>query len=302
MNTILNISAFLRVARLGSFSAAARDMKAVTSVITKRISQLEKEVGTKLINRSTRGLALTASGERYIPHFVRLVAAYDQVFNDTPKTSDRVEGFVRILSPPTITSILLGAAFANFQLQHPHVDMDIIMMERSANPLEEGFDLALGAWPISYPNVIDVPLCRYELVTVCSPDYLRKRERPRHPTQLVDHQCLTTVLFRSAWGFTHARGAMTVEVHSRMQSSDSRMVRDAARMGMGIAILPRMLIDADLSDGTLVPILEDYPVAPYWVKLLVPRIKMNRPAVRALVNFIRESMPNAKALAEASSA
>src|SRR6202789_1524618 len=100
MNTIVNISAFLRVARLGSFSAAAREMKSVTSVVAKRISQLEKEVGTKLINRSTRGLALTAAGERYVPQFVRLVAAYDHVFNDTDKNNDRIEGFVRILSPP----------------------------------------------------------------------------------------------------------------------------------------------------------------------------------------------------------
>ncbi|HEX3989968.1 MAG TPA: LysR family transcriptional regulator [Acetobacteraceae bacterium] len=290
MNTIQNVSAFLRVARLGSFSAAARELKAVTSVVAKRISQLEKEVGTKLINRSTRGLALTAAGERYVPQFVRLVAAYYHVFNDTDKNNDRIEGFVRILSPPTITSMLLGVTFANFQLQHPRVDMDIIMMERSANPLEEGFDLALGAWPMSYPNVIDVPLCRYELATVCAPSYLRGKDKPRHPTELVDHHCLTTVLFRTTWGFTHARGSMTVEVHSRMQSSDSRMVRDAARMGMGITILPRMLVEEDLRSGALVPLLEDFPVAAYWVKLLVPRMKMNRPVVRALVNFLKESM------------
>ena len=83
---------------------------------------------------------------------------------------------------------------------------------------------------------------------------------------------------------------MTVEVHSRMQSSDSRMVRDAARMGMGITILPRMLVEEDLRAGTLVPLLEDFPVTVYWVKLLVPRMKMNRPAVRALVSFLKESL------------
>ncbi len=246
MNTILNISAFLRVARLGSFSAAAREMKAATSVITKRISQLEKEVGNKLINRSTRGLALTAAGERYVPHFVRLMAAHEEVFNGIAANNNRIEGSLRILTPPTITSMFLGRMFTNFQLLNPRVDMDIILMERSVNPLEEGFDLALGAWPISYPNVIDVPLCRYELVTVCSPSYLHDKATPQHPTDLVDHQCLTTVLFRTTWGFTHARGSMTVEVHSRMQSSDSRMVRDAARMGMGITILPRMLVSEDL--------------------------------------------------------
>jgi DNA-binding transcriptional LysR family regulator len=290
MNTILNINAFIRVARLGSFSGAAREMKAATSVITKRISQLEKEIGAKLINRSTRGLALTAAGERYLPHFVRLLAAHDEIFNGLDVSRHQVEGLLRIQTPPTITSMFLGDMLTNFQLQHPRVDMDIILMERSANPLEESFDIALGAWPISYPNVIDVPLCRYDLVTVCAPSYLRDKEKPLHPTELVEHECLTTVLFRTTWGFTHERGSMTVEVHSRMQSSDSRMVRDAARMGLGITILPRFLVNDDLREGTLIALLEDFPVTVYWLKALVPRIKMNRPAVRSLVTFLKDSM------------
>lgn len=291
MNTILNISTFLRVARLGSISAAARELKAVTSVVAKRISQLEKDVGMNLIARSTRGVTLTAAGERCLPYFMRLMAAHDEVFNELNSNKQSVQGFVRIITPPTITSMFIGTMLANFQLQNRLVDMDVTLMERSVNPLEEGFDIALGAWPISYPNVTDVPLWRYDLVTVCAPSYLRGKQAPRHPTDLVDHQCLSTSLFRSTWGFTHARGSMSVEVHSRIQSSDSRMVREAARMGLGIAILSRMLVEEDLRTGALVPLLEDFPVAAYWVKLMVPRMKMNRPAVRALVAFLKENMP-----------
>jgi len=291
MNTILNISTFLRVARLGSISAAARELKAVTSVVAKRISQLEKDVGMNLIARSTRGVTLTAAGERCLPYFMRLMSAHDEVFNELNSNKQSVQGFVRIITPPTITSMFIGTMLANFQLQNRLVDMDVTLMERSVNPLEEGFDIALGAWPISYPNVTDVPLWRYDLVTVCAPSYLRGKQAPRHPTDLVDHQCLSTSLFRSTWGFTHARGSMSVEVHSRIQSSDSRMVREAARMGLGIAILSRMLVEEDLRTGALVPLLEDFPVAAYWVKLMVPRMKMNRPAVRALVAFLKENMP-----------
>jgi len=290
MNMIHNINAFIRVARLGSFSAAAREMKAVPSVVTKRVSQLEKEVGVKLLSRSTRGLALTADGEHYLPRFVRLMAEHDEIFHSSEAKSNGVEGLLRIQTPPTVTSMFLGNLLTQFQMKYPRVDMDIILMERSVNPLEEGFDLAIGAWPISYPNVIDVPLCPYELVTVCAPSYLTGREPPQHPTELVDHQCLTTILFRTTWGFTHARGSMNIEVHSRMQSSDSRMVCDAARAGMGIAILPKFLINDDLRAGTLVPLLKDFPVTSYWVKAWVPRMKMNRPAVRELANFLKISM------------
>lgn len=292
VNTILNISAFLRVARLGSFSAAAREMEAATSVVAKRISQLEKEVRTRLITRTTRGVSLTAAGERFVPQFVRLIAAYEEAFRGSQETGTRrVEGFVRIISPPTVTSMFLGPIFTKFQLEHPGVDMDIVLMERSVNPLEEGFDLAVGGWPISYPDVIDVPVCRYDLMTVCAPKYLQGKEVPHHPTDLVDHQCLTTALFRNSWGFLHARGSVTVEVHSRMQSSDSRMVRDAARSGLGVAILPRMLVEEDVRAGTLVALLDEFPVKPYWLKLLVPRMKMRRSVVNALVQCLRESVP-----------
>ncbi len=292
MNTILNISAFLRVARLGSFSAAAREMNVATSVIAKRISQLEKEVKTKLIARSTRGVTLTAAGERQLPQFGRLLAAYEQAFlHQQEAGSHRVEGWVRILAPPTVTSMFLGPIFTRFQLQYSNVDMDIVALERSANPLEEGFDIAVGGWPLSYPDVVDVQLCRYELMTVAAPVYLKGKQMPRHPTELIDHDCLTTTLFRTSWGFTNPRGAVNIEVHSRLQSSDSRMVRDAARMGLGIGILPRMLVEDDLREGTLVELLEDFPVAPYWLKLLVPRMKMSRPVVSALVRFLKDSIP-----------
>lgn len=283
------MNSFIRVARLGSFSAAARELRVAPSVIAKRITQLEKAIGARLVMRSTRGLHLTAAGERYLPRFVRLVAEHDELFAGE-EGQRSIEGLIRIQTPPTITSLFLGKILGTFQQQHSLVDMEVILMERSVNPLEEGFDLCVGAWPVSYPNVIDVPLCRYELITCCAPSYLKDRARPQHPTELVDHPCLTTALFRTTWGFTHARGSMNIEVHSRLQSSDSSMVRDAARMGLGIAILPRFLVDEDLRKGTLVPLLEDFPVTPYWIKVSVPRMKMTRPAVRELVAHLKASM------------
>ena len=290
MDTLVNIGAFIRVARLGSFSAAARAMHIAPSVVTKRISQLEKQLGLKLIARSTRGLALTAEGERYLPRLARLMAEYDEIFHDGIARHEKIEGRVHIATPPTITSLYIGKLFGQFQLKHPRVDMEVVLIERSVNPLEESFDLALGAMPVSYPDVVDIPLCRYDLVTVCAPAYLQGKHPPRHPTELVDHQCLTTALFRSSWGFTHSRASMNIEVHSHLQSSDGQMIRDAARMGMGIAILPSFLVNEDLRTGLLVTVLDEFPVATYWLKAQVPRMKANRPVVRALIDYLKEAM------------
>lgn len=275
------------MARLGSFSAAARELSVAPSVVTKRITQLEKGLGKQLVVRSTRGLALTAAGEQFLPRFVRLVAELDEIFAGARSDDRKIEGHLRIKGPTTITAAYLGGLFADFQVLHPGVSMDIAMVDRSVNPLEEGFDLALGALPVTYPDVVDVPLCPYDLVTCCAPAYLKGKAPPQHPTELVDHPCLTTVLFRSTWIFESSRGALSVEVHSRMHSSDSRVLREAARRGLGIAILPRFLADEDLRCGVLVPLLPEFPPAVFWVKALVPRMKMNKPAVRELVTFLK---------------
>jgi DNA-binding transcriptional LysR family regulator len=287
---MLNIGALITVARVGSFSAAAREIETAPSVVAKRISQLEHHLGTRLINRSTRGLALTAAGERYLPRFVRLLAEHDDIFRIADTGGRQVEGLLRVQSPPSVMTLFLGSVLIDFQLQHPRADLAVIVTERSVNPMEENFDIALGAWPVSYPNVVDVPLCRYDLVMVCSPDYLSGRDRPQHPAELVDHNCLTTALLRTSWSFTHVGGSMNIEVHSHMHSSDSCVVRDAARRGLGVAVLPPYLVREDLKAGKLVPLLEDFPITTHWMNAQVPRMRLSRPAVRVLVDFLKKSM------------
>ena len=287
---MLNVTSFVRVARLHSFSGAARELGVAPSVITKRITQLEKSMGVQLVVRSTRGLALTAAGDRYLPRFVRLLAEFEELFEARDAEQLKLEGHLRIKSPTTITTEALGVLFAEFMVDHPGISLEVVLVDRSVNPLEEGFDFALGALPVSYPNVIDVPICPYELVTCCAPKYLVGKSAPQHPNELVDYECLTTVLFRTTWVFESSRGALSVEVHSRLHSSDSRILREAALRGLGIVILPRFLADEPISKGLLIPLLKDFPVPVFWLKALVPRMKMSRPVVRELVAYLKTRM------------
>jgi DNA-binding transcriptional LysR family regulator len=270
-----------------SFSGAARELGVAPSVITKRISQLERALGTRLVNRSTRGLTLTMAAEGLLPRFVSLVAEFDELFKSAAPDDQQIDGNLRIKSPTTVTTEFLGGAYTEFLQLYSSVDLEIVLVDRSVNPLEEGFDCAIGALPVSYPNVIDVPLCPYELVVCCAPSYLRGKTAPKHPIELVDHECLTTTLFRTSWLFESASGAQSVEVHSRLHSSDGRVMREAARHGLGIALLARYLAADDICSGKLVPLLEDFPIATHWLKALVPRMKMNRPVVREFVTFLK---------------
>jgi DNA-binding transcriptional LysR family regulator len=186
-----------------------------------------------------------------------------------------------------VASEFLGGIFSDFLLLHPLVNMDLTLIDYSINPLEQGFDVGLGAIPVSYPDVVDIPLWRYELVACCAPGYLERHPAPLHPSELVNHECLTTTLFRGGWLFESPTGSIDIDVHSRIHVSDGRVVREAARRGLGIAALALYLVEDDLRAGRLVPLLQDFPLATHWLKAMVPRMRLSRPAVSKFVDYLK---------------
>jgi DNA-binding transcriptional LysR family regulator len=290
MNTLLNIKAFLLVARTGSFSGAARELGVAPSVVTKRITRLEDEMGAQLFVRSTRALALTSAGERLLPQYQRLVAELDEIIGAASATERGIEGHVRVKGPTTLTSLFLGPIFCEFHAKNPGLTMEIVLLDRSVNPLEEGFDMVIGALPASYPNVTDFPLGPYSIALCAAPEYVDAKGSPESPNELVDHDCLTSVLLGNTWVFENGPSTTSVEVRSKLHVNDTRVLTEATRMGIGLAILPRFLVREDLKSGRLVEVMQSHPAPTFWMKALVPRIKMNKPAVSQLVDYLKARM------------
>ena len=294
MNTLLNIKAFLLVARTGSFSGAARELGVAPSVVTKRITRLEDEMGAQLFVRSTRALALTTAGERLLPQYQRLVAELDEIIGAAAASEHGIEGHVRVKGPTTLTSLFLGPIFCEFHARNPGLTMEIVLLDRSVNPLEESFDIVIGALPASYPNVTDFPLGPYSIALCAAPEYVEAKGSPETPNELVDHDCLTSVLLGNTWIFENGSGTTagttSVEVRSKLHVNDTRVLTDATRRGIGVAILPRFLVREDLASGRLVEVMQSHPVPTFWIKAQVPRIKMNKPAVSQLVDFLKARM------------
>ena len=287
MNTLLNIKAFLLVARSGSFSAAARELSVAPSVVTKRITRLEDEMGAQLFVRSTRALALTPAGERLLPQYQRLVAELDEIIGATAAAERGIEGHLRVKGPTTLTSMYLGKMFCDFHAQNPGLTFEIVLLDRSVNPLEENYDLVIGALPASYPNVMDVPLCPYRIVLCAAASYVDTKGAPEHPTELIEHDCVTSVLMGHTWVFDNPPSTVSVEVRSKLHANDTRVLREGALSGIGIAVLPHFLVAEDLASGALVELLPQFPIPPFWLKALIPRIKLSKPAVHELVEFLK---------------
>jgi DNA-binding transcriptional LysR family regulator len=290
MDTLLNIKAFLATARAGSFSAAARRLGVAPSVIVKRINRLEDQMRAQLFIRSTRRLDLTETGERYFPRYQALVRDVEDALNGANSSTDRVEGHLRIKCPTTLTVLNFGAILNEYQIVNPGVSIEVALIDRSVNPIEEGFDIAIGAMPASYPNVVDEPLSHYPRILCASPSYLAERGEPKHPIDLIDHDCLTFLTTGTTWSFESPRGLISVDVRARFIANDSQVLHDAACRGLGIAIMARYVARLSIETGALKTLLPEYPVPELWLKALVPVNRMKKAGVQSLLRWIKDSM------------
>ncbi len=290
MDTLLNIKAFLATARAGSFSAAARELGVAPSVIVKRINRLEDQMRAQLFVRSTRKLSLTETGEHYFPRYQTIVGDVEDALNGAASASNTIEGQLRIKCPTTLAILNFGDILNDFQVAHPAIALDLVLIDRSVNPVEEDFDIAIGAMPASYANVIDEPLTPYPRVLCAAPSYLEARGEPKHPIDLTGHDCLTFQTTGSTWSFESPRGLINVDVRSRFSANDSQILQSAACRGLGITMIARYIARPAIEAGHLKTLLPDYPVPELWLKALVPTHKIKRVAVQSLLRWIKERM------------
>jgi DNA-binding transcriptional LysR family regulator len=200
--------------------------------------------------------------------------------------SGLLRGRLRVKSPTTVGNVV-GEALTRFAATNPGVTIELLLLDRAVNPLEESFDVAMGAFPMSFASVVDVPLCPYDRLLVVAPRYLARNPMPNHPSELIEHDGLAFLPIGFTWSFETAQGSVTTEVRARFAANDSRVLLAAALAGLGIAALPRFLAGEALERAELVQVLPDYPLTPLWFKAMVPRTRIHQPEVAALVDHLK---------------
>lgn len=290
MDTVDNIRAFITVARAGSFSAAARHIGVAPSVITKRVGRLEDQMRVKLFVRSTRHLQLTDAGERFLPRYADLLRSLEETLRGDESPSQGLAGHLRVKAPRTFSTSNLATILGGFQLHHPNITLDVVLIDRSVDPAEEGFDLALGALSPSYWNVHDEPICPFPRTCCASTEYVQQFGQPTHPRDLFDHDCLTFHAIGTTWSFSTRSGLVNVEVRSKFSANDTNLLHDLCLRGHGIATIASYLAAPSIRAGRLIEILPDYPLNELWLKALVPINRLQRPSVQALLSWLKEHM------------
>lgn len=287
MDYISHIQTFMAVVRCGSFSEAARDLGVVPSMVAKRISSLEKHLNTRLFERTTRKVNLTEAGEKFHVRSVNVVNDLEELLDTVERDDGKLEGHIRLMAPTTLGIQRLGPLLNEFLSEHPRITLEMTLVDRSTNPAEEGFDLAISGRLASYEGVVDMPLRPVQPTLSATPQYLAEHPEIEHPRDLSNHPCLVFSATGSVWHFQSARGVISVEVQARLLADDNMTLLDGTLRSLGVAILPSYVVEEHLQQGMLVAVLPKYPPQENWFKAYVPRRRMQVARVQALIEWLR---------------
>jgi DNA-binding transcriptional LysR family regulator len=259
MTTILEktagLVAFVRTVDSGSFSNASRAIGSSASAVSKSVARLERRLGVRLLQRSTRTLSLTSEGAAYYERVAPLLRAIEDA-EDVVQMAESARGLLRVTAPVFVGRTLIGEWSQAFLARHPNVKLELSVSDRHADLIREGFDVALRIGDLADTDLTARKLADLPMVMIASPDYVAARGAPRTIEELRKHACLRYLLAAKPFPFRFADGT-TVTPESALDSDDGITLYHAALHGAGIAQVLRFAVEDDFAAGRLVEILPD---------------------------------------------
>ena len=293
MDVMQSMAVFRRVAEAGSFSAVARESAMSQSSVSKHIAALEERLGTKLLNRSTRQLNLTESGTEYYHYCVRILNEFAEAEASVGKGKITPTGTLRLASPVPFGKAVLLPLLNDFLQQYPDIDIDYRMEDRNIDLVKEGIDLAIRVGPLEDSSLIARKIGSCMRFVVGSPEYFLKHGFPRHPSDLLQHDCLlyTQQKTPKTWFFTSKQhGDETVNVSGRFRTNSNEAMLGAALNGLGLAVLCDWHVNDYLHRGKLRAVLKDYQLTPYDINAVYPERKFVPQKVKRLIEHLRSNI------------
>jgi DNA-binding transcriptional LysR family regulator len=251
---------FVEVVRAASFAAAARRLGMPANSVSRKIQQLEAEVGSRLIHRSTRKLTLTAAGRTFFDRCAAPISELAQAGQASVNDNQLVGGLIRVAAPADFFDLLQIEWVAEFLAAHPQVRMEFVLDDAKADLVGEGIDVALRAGHLVDGNHIGHKIIATHFDLVASPSYLAARGTPTTLASLSDHDCLpqSNRTGPVVWRLEGPAGASEIQVSSRFRANTARGVLRAAMVGLGIALLPHPITAPEISAGRLSRVLPEY--------------------------------------------
>jgi DNA-binding transcriptional LysR family regulator len=291
MDRLQAIETFTRVVEHGSFARAAERLDLSTSAVSRSVSDLEAHLGVRLLNRTTRRLSLTESGQVFLERALQLLADLEEAEATVSSSALAPRGTLRLTCAITFGERFLAPVVAAFGERYPEVRFDVELSDRVVDIVEEGFDLAIRIGAPGGATLIARRIGSAQAVCTASPAYLAKHGVPKVPQDLVNHRCLTYsyVAARGVWRFRDAAGQdIAVRIAGPVNANNGGFLGALAASGMAIVLEPDFLLGDDLASGRLVEILAAFRPAPIPIHAVYPSRRHLSAKVRAFVDFIAD--------------
>ena len=291
-STDLNdIVVFARVVQAGSFTAAGKLLELPKSTVSRKISALEARLGARLLQRTTRSVALTEAGRTYHEHCLRILAEVEASERAMTSYQDEPRGLLRVTAALRLR--FLGDVFAELLRKYPELRVELVCTDRTLAIVEEGFDMAIRAGTLEDSSLIARKLGHVEQVLVASPTYLQRHGEPEHPRELRRHQGL---LFGSAgsskggatWTLVRGDEQVPVSLEPRLVANDFDVIHAAALAGHGVAMLAEIRVREEIEAGRLRRVMQGWKAPEVPLHALYPSAQHLAPKVAALVGLMLE--------------
>jgi DNA-binding transcriptional LysR family regulator len=286
---LAELAMFAAVAEAQGFSPAARRLRTSKATISAAVARLERKLGVKLLQRSTRSVRLTEAGEAALPHVQRALEAARDATEAAVGSSRGPAGLLRVTTPMSFGLLHIAPALAAFARAWPEVKVDVTLDDRVLELVKGGFDLALRIGNLTDSSLVSHRIGPSRNALVAHPDFLRARPPLRAPLDLAGVPALVYSLAPDAHRWTLRRGGRveTVEVRPSLLANSSLALRDAALAGLGVARLPLFVAGPLLADGRLVAVLPEWALPDHVIQVLTPSREHLPPKTRAFIEFLR---------------
>lgn len=294
LDTLDGMVVFVAVAEAKNFRVAGERLGVSASAVSQALRKLEERMGIALVHRTTRSVSLSEAGERLLGAVRPAIEEVESAVVAVAELGDTPRGTLRLLVGTAADPVLSGPLLPDFLAAHPHVTLHLEVSDAVGDLVAQGYDAGIQIGEVIDRDMITVPVTGdIRMTVVGSPAYFARHPKPQRPRDLVDHDCLNwhpaAGMPAYRWEFTERGREIAIAVRARVLSNDSAVNIRLARAGLGLAIVYEDQVREEVARGELVPVLEKYcePFPGYY--LFYPHRRHASPALRALIDYLRES-------------
>lgn len=293
MDTLTRMRTFIAVVDEGGFSAAGRSLGRSKALISKYVSELEDELGVRLLNRTTRKLSLTELGFSYMHEAQNIIRQVDTLRETVQDKSGSPKGLLRVSAPRSLADAAFVKTIMDFAVDQPDISLDLTFEDRFVDLVEEGFDVAIRITSLEDSSLIARKLGHFKLITLASPQIIETYGHLETPSDLSEKPCIidSNLKTRQTWNYVSDNKRINVPVKGRIETNSPQAVRIAALQGLGFARTLRMLVEDDLQSGALVSVLDDFEPDDIGIYVVYANRRHLSSKIRAFVDYMGKHYP-----------